>query len=381
MAKLGLPKQRKTLSIFSSDPAFRSELAGSLERAGVYATTEADSASFVAARGNLARSDVIVLDVGDGVLLDDPRLATVRERHANVPFFVVSEALSADRTRQVVRLQARDWLQKPFNDTEFLATLTRFEAAANAEQSRVTTVIGATGGAGATTMALMTMAQLAKGAPDGAVALADLDFQTASSSSYLNVQSEFDIDAIAANPERLDVELLDTIKLHHAPNMALYSFERPLLNFSPVAKRFVLGLLDLLSARYRDVVVDLPNLATPWFDDVVRHSDCVVVVFEVNIPSMRLANRLLRRITEIRGSQSGVRALANKASFKLFGNSISRRDVTKLLGVDRFDEVVRDDALLIDSLNRAMLPTEIAGRSNFVRQTHRFLNKALGARK
>jgi len=377
MAKLALTKQRKTLAVFSSDLVFRGELAGSLGRGGIYSVTEADSLDFVEARGNLARADIIVLDVGDGAMLDDPRIATVHERHANVPFFIVSDALGPDRARQVVRLQARDWLQKPFNDTEFLATLTRVDSAPNAEQSRVTTVIGAAGGAGATTIALMAMAQLAKGATDGQVALADLDFQTASSSSYLNLQSEFDIDAIAANPERLDLELLDTIKLHHAPNMALYSFERPHLSFSPVAKRFVLGLLDLLSARYRDVIVDLPNLATPWFDDVVRHSDRVIIVFEVNIPSMRLANRLLRHVVEIRGNNKDVRAVANKASFKLFGNAISRRDVSKLLGIDRFDELARDDVLLVDSINRALLPTEIAGRSHFVRQARHFLGKAL----
>ncbi|MBU1336406.1 MAG: hypothetical protein KJ944_07480 [Alphaproteobacteria bacterium] len=143
----------------------------------------------------------------------------------------------------MVRLQARDWLQKPFNDTEFLATLARVDSASTAEQSRVTTVIGAAGGAGATTIALMAMSQLAKGAPDGQVALADLDFQIASSGSYLNLRSEFDIDAIAANPDRLDLELLDTIKLHYAPNMSLYAFERPHLNFAPEARRFVLACL------------------------------------------------------------------------------------------------------------------------------------------
>lgn len=377
MAKLALTKQRKTLTVFSSDLVFRGELAGSLGRGGMYSVTEADSLDFVEARGNLARADIIVLDVGDGAVLDDPRIAAVHERHANVPFFIVSDALSPDRARQVVRLQARDWLQKPFNDTEFLATLARIDSAPNAEQSRVTTVIGAAGGAGATTIALMAMAQLAKGAPDGQVALADLDFQTASSGSYLNLRSEFDIDAIAANPDRLDVELLDTIKLHYAPNMSLYAFERPHLNFAPEARRFVLGLLDLLSARYRDVVVDLPNLATPWFDDVVRHSDCVILVFDVNIPSMRLANRLFRRIVDIRGGSADVKAVANKANFKLFGNTISRRDVKKVLGIEQFDEIVRDDLLLVNSLNRAMLPSEIAGRSNFVRQTRHFLEKHL----
>ncbi|MBU1336405.1 MAG: hypothetical protein KJ944_07485 [Alphaproteobacteria bacterium] len=69
--------------------------------------------------------------------------------------------------------------------------------------------------------------------------------------------------------------------------------------------------------------------------------------------------------------------MANKANFKLFGNTISRRDVKKVLGIEHFDEIVRDDLLLVNSLNRAMLPSELAGRSNFVRQSRHVLEKLL----
>lgn len=261
----------RTLGIYSEDAGLRAQFAARLADTGRAAMVAAEPASFLSASTSASKHDLIVLDVGDGAMLEDSRFQTARDKLAGVPLIVVSEALAPERVRQVVKLQAADWLRKPLLDQDISAALSQMEGSTSS--SRVTTIIGASGGAGATTLALMAGHYLSQ---SSTVALVDLDFQSGSCGAYLNSQNEFDLEAVVANPDRLDTELLDLIKAGQRANLELYSFERPDLIFAPTARRFALRLLDLLTLRHKEVVIDLPNLSTPWFDDVVRHSDDVV---------------------------------------------------------------------------------------------------------
>ena len=365
----------RTLGIYSEDAGLRAQFAARLADTGRAAMVEDEPTSFLLASATASKHDLIVLDVGDGAMLEDSRFQAARDKLAGIPLIVVSEALTPERVRQVVRLQAADWLRKPLLDQDISAVLSQMEGSASS--SRVTTIIGASGGAGATTLALMAGHYLSQ---SGTVALVDLDFQTGSCGAYLNSQNEFDLAAVVANPDRLDAELLDLIKAGQRANLELYSFERPDLVFAPTARRFALRLLDLLTLRHKEVVIDLPNLSTPWFDDVVRHSDDVVIVFETNVAALRQAKMLLRRVEAARGGSKGIALLANKTRFRMFGNPISRKDVEKLLGVDHFHTAVRDHELLTDAVNRAIFPSEVSSHASFVRQAHRFLMSVFGGR-
>ena len=159
--------------------------------------------------------------------------------------------------------------------------------------------------------------------------------------------------------------------MERAPGLALFSFERPDLYSSPTGRDFVLKLLDLVAAKYANVVIDLPNLETPWFKDVVGSSDQVVVVFEANVPSMRHAHRAVRRAKEL--GHSAIRAVANKSSFALFGNTTTRKDVTRMLGDVPVSYLREDKQTMTDAINRALFPSEVAGKTAFVRDIDKLL--------
>lgn len=370
--------QRRGVAVFTADRELRSRLVAKLKSLGSYDVREDDPQAFLAATRGAGQSGLVIFDVGDGTLLDDPRLFTLRERLSEHQLIVISGALSPERVRHVVRLQAADWLQSPFTDAEFEASLIQIEGSLAGLNTRVSTFIGATGGAGATTLALMATYFLARKSAAGEICLVDLDFQSASCSAYLNLGKELDLDALLASPERLDTELLDLIKFDRPPGIALYSFERPNLYFSPNANRLVLRLLDQVAVKYRDVVIDLPNLEAPWFDDVVGHSDNVFVVFETNVPSLRQARRLVTQIREKHGTRLNVVPIANKTTFKLIGNTISRGDISKMLGDAKFHAVGRDDELTTDGLNRALIPSEISQRASIVKEANKVFQTVFG---
>ena len=134
---------------------------------------------------------------------------------------------------------------------------------------------------------------------------------------YLNLSNQFDIEGIVGQPDRLDVELMDVIKLTRQPGFTIYSFERPSLPFEPTGRDFVLKLLDLVAYRFENVIVDLPNLETPWQSSVLSTSDEIFVVFELNVASLRQAKRLYTGIREIKGNAASVTLVANKHKRKL----------------------------------------------------------------
>ena len=371
--------RRKPIAVYSSDKAFLAEVASRLNALAIYDVVEGDSAGFLAGRLPEGRPTLVVFDVDSGDLLADPRLAPAREAWGDTPILVVSTELAPDRARHLVRLGAVDWLRKPVDPKELVNAVVQNDGLSRSGDSHVTTFVPASGGAGATTLALSAAAFLARraGASDE-TCLVDLDFETASCSSYLNLACEFELKDVVARPERLDIELLDVIKLEREPGITLFSFERPEMPFTDNGRDFVLRLLDLVAFRHRNVVIDLPNLSTPWFDDVLRNSNRIFIVCEFNIPSLRQARQLVRRVRETRGSADVVTVVANKKARSLFGQPISRKDAQKIFGDREVRIVSRDDLLMSEALNRALLPDDISPRSRMVKDMRKLFEAGIG---
>ena len=349
--------------VFSTLPDARRRLDLAITSSGRFTPLEFDGAR---REGLGIRPYAGVVDVGDGSVLDSPQLGRIRETLNGAPLIVTSNALSPERTRQLLKLGAVDWLQEPFSDVDIVRALDLL-ASVGGKSAMVATFVPASGGAGATTLALLAADSIARRSKTGRASVIDLDFQSANCAAYLGATSEFDIDSFVDNPDRLDHELLDLMKKVHEPRISLYSFERPGLYFHPRAREFVLRFLDLAVTKTDAILIDLPNLRTPWFADVVRHSDVTFVVSELNVPSLGRTRRLLAEIADIRGGSAGVEVVMNKAEFKLFGNVIARKDVEKMLGSVPFHTVSADQQLANDAINRGLLLSEIGSRSKLVR--------------
>jgi len=312
-----------------------------------------------------------LVDVGDGTILEGPAISQVRDALGGAPIIVTSGALSPERTRLLLKLGAVDWLQEPFSDADVVRAIDQLTLATRS--AKVTTFIPASGGAGATTLALLAAGTLARQSKVSRNAVIDLDFQSANAAAYLNAASEFDVDSLLDKPERLDLELSELMKKTHPSGISLYSFERPSFYFHPRAKDLVLRLLDLAATKNDSLIIDLPNLRTTWFADVVRNSDRILVVAELNVPSLGRTRRLLAELVQIRGDRSGIEVVVNKAEFKLFGNVIARKDVDKMLEGIPLHTVAADPRLASDAINRGLMPYEIEPRARLVREAQALL--------
>ncbi|MEJ6782052.1 AAA family ATPase [Aminobacter sp. Piv2-1] len=362
-----IPTRRKEIALFSADPNFKREIAARLDALAIYEVHVAEPEAFLKGAVPGSRPGIIILDVGDGDMLASAGLVEARASWASVPVIAVSGELKPELMRNLVRLNTSDWLRKPLDGKELINAVTFHDSGSLAARSRIVTFIAASGGAGATTLAIAGAEHLAGKSAERAAAtcLVDLDFQNANCGAYLNLFSKFDLGGIIAQPERLDVELMDVVKLTRPRGLTIYSFERPEIPFDPHGAEFVFKLLDLVAYRFDDIVIDLPNLETPWQNSVLSNSDEVFIVFELNLASLRQAKRLYGKIRELRGNGASVTLVANKQKRKWFGNHFSRKELEKVFKAPNIKSISLDQALLTDSLNRAILPSEVDARARF----------------
>ncbi|MER8844167.1 AAA family ATPase [Mesorhizobium australicum] len=373
------PTKRKQVALFSSDPNFKRDVATRLDALAIYDVRVAETGDFLKGPPADTRPGIVILDLGNGELLGNAGIVEARALWATVPLIAVSDELTSEQTRVLVRMNASDWLHKPLDGKELLNAVTFHDSGNQGAKSRIITFISASGGAGATTLALSAAEFLASKSTERAAStcLVDLDFQSANCGAYLNLFNQFDLAGIIGQPERLDVELMDVIKLSRPSGLTLYAFERPQLPFEPQGADFVFRLLDLVAYRFDDIVIDLPNIETPWHNSVLSTSDEIFIVFELNVASLRQGKRLYKKIRELRGNAVSITLVANKHKRKWFGNHFSRSELEKIFKAPHIKSVGLDNALLADALNRAMLPSEVDGRARFSKDLKKMFRERL----
>ncbi len=372
------PTKRKQVALFSSDPNFKRDVATRLDALAIYDVRISETDEFLKGPPADTRPGIVILDLGGGELLGKPGIVEARALWATVPLIAVSDELTSEQTRVLVRMNASDWLHKPLDGKELLNAVTFHDTGNQGTKSRIITFISASGGAGATTLALSAAEFLATKSAERAAStcLVDLDFQSANCGAYINPPKLLELSGIG-QPERLDVELMDVIKLTRPSGLTLYAFERPQLPFEPRGSDFVFRLLDLVAYRFDDIVIDLPNIETPWQNSVLSTSDEIFIVFELNVASLRQGKRLYKKIRELRGNAVSITLVANKHKRKWFGNHFSRSELEKIFKAPHIKSVALDNALLTDALNRAILPAEVDGRARFNKDLKKMFKERL----
>ncbi len=132
----------------------------------------------------------------------------------------------------------------------------------------------------------------------------DLNFQHGSCAEYLDIEPRFDITEIENAPERLDRQLLDVMLSRHESGLSLIAAPNQPSEMRTFKPALVVRLLDLVSAYFDYVVIDVPRIWFPWTETVLMGSNRVFVVADMTVPSIRHAKRMLQAIKD-KGRQPG----------------------------------------------------------------------------
>jgi pilus assembly protein CpaE len=284
-----------------------------------------------------------------------------------VPVVVVTETFDDAVARWFLQIRVADFLRKPVEPSEAIRSCLKALGGAQVgggSDCRILSFLPAAGGVGVTTLAIETAMLLNQaGKKSGrAVCLVDLDFEQGACVDYLDLEPRLDLGEILPHPERLDMQLLEVMLSRHASGLVVLAAPQRPADLCQVTPDIVMRLLDLVSSRFDNVVVDMPRQWRPWSDAVLAGSNRVYVVTDMTVPGLRTGRRVADTINARLGDQlvNPAQVIVNRfEQTLLFGNGLRRADVERVFEGVLAGTVSNNYKLVREAIDRGVALDEV----------------------
>jgi pilus assembly protein CpaE len=246
--------------------------------------------------------------------------------------------------RTLIGLGLQDYLVKPVTAADFTAALQRAgrSAAADtdaAKSGRISAVVGARGGVGATSVAI-NLAWLLAHEHKRRVALVDLDLFFGTCGLALDLDLGRGFREALENPARIDGLFIERAMIRESDNLFVLSGEEALdysISYDPSAIEL---LTDHLRRDFQHVVVDLPRFASRTQISMLTAPASLLIVADPSLSSMRDTQRLLTFTKKAAPSSEIIIALNKVGAHK--AAELARGDFEK--GIEaKVDVLIPDD--------------------------------------
>jgi pilus assembly protein CpaE len=363
--------QIPSIVLVGTDAAFLSAVAAAIGPSpGVNVSAIAESIEHASARPELDAAAVLVID------LDAKRRESlvalqgiVNRQSGRIPVVVLVNSLDDALARWFLQVRVSDFLRKPVEPKEVLRACLRALRATSTlpdDEGRILSFLAAAGGVGTTTLAIETAMLLLRGGNGRGMeptCLVDLDFQGAACADYLDLDPRLDLDEIGPHPERLDLQLLDVMLARHASGLSLLAARGRPSERCGLDPEVVIRLLDLVSSRFENVVIDLPRTWEPWTDQVLLGSNRVYVVTDMTVPGLRFGRRMAGAISQ-RLPEVKPRVIVNRFEQQLFGSGLRRTDIERALDGYLEGTVINNYKLVREAIDRGTPLEQLKPGSN-----------------
>lgn len=259
----------------------------------------------------LNRPDVLIVAV-----TPDPEraLTLVREvrQLQRIRVLAVGPAYEPKLILQALREGADQYLDEADLEGELTAALGRLQTdvGAPAELGRLITVLGPSGGSGASTIAANLAAVLAR--QHQSCALVDLKLETGDLAALFDLKPTHTLAELCLNASRMDRGMLERCLVRHDSGVHLLAPPRVLADVACVTPQGIRQALNLARTLFPYVVVDLDHSFREEQTLVLRQADLILLVFRLDFTSLRNARRTLDYFDQLGISQERVRLVVNR---------------------------------------------------------------------
>ncbi|TCD12385.1 AAA family ATPase [Oricola cellulosilytica] len=325
-----------------------------------------------------AEAGAVIVDLGESTLENLEALQRITRRLTDrVPVIVVAGSHDAAMVRVIVQLRVSDFLIKPVTTTDLVRSCIRALKGMDkhdAGDADISTFMPAGGGVGNTTIALQTAFLLHRSATRAAsTCVVDLNFQHGSCTEYLDLEPRFNIAEIENQVDRLDRQLLDALLSKHDSGLAVLAAPNSPAEMRSFDADVVIRVLDLVSAYFDNVVIDMPRTWFPWTELVLRGSNNVFITAEMTVPCLRHTQRLLHAIETEVGKDIKPRVIINRYAPGGADGGVRSSDVEDVLG-DRFAGGIANNYKLVrEAVDRGVPLNEVDPHANVVQDLKRII--------
>jgi pilus assembly protein CpaE len=298
---------------------------------------------------------IVVLDsdVEKAILL----MEQLKESNASCEIIAISSSTDGQLILRSIRAGAKEYLTMPLDVEELVASLDQIASRkysgteGKLRASKIIAFCGASGGVGCTSLAVNVGCILASN-PANSAALVDLDLAVGDADVFLDTIPDYSLVDVTQNIARLDVQLLKRSMTKHPSG--LYLLPRPvqlqdLALINPDSLRRVFGLLK---ASFTHVILDLSKGFTEVDVAALEMANEIVMVVQLDLPSLRNLVRLLTSFDEIAEIRDKVRIIVNRAGLE--SGQISLKKARETIGREVFGQIPNDYRTMVEVRNNGV---------------------------
>ncbi len=318
-----------------------------------------------------AAPDVVLVDIGSGILQQPELLAQLAAPMSGSAVIVVAMLGEVDMVRQAMLHGAQGFLLKPFSEAELLgsirqayeliahrraemAVLPRLAIEAEVEpaaKADIVVVFSPKGGVGTTTLAI-NLAVALKTVSGLSITLVDADLRFGDVDTALNITSATSIGSLVSELDQLDNQLLDRSLITHASGVKVV-VAPPHLDVADSIRPESLKQLLLRLSRLEEgyVVVDAWSSlddTTLAMLDICQH---LVVVTTPQVTALRDVHRFLEVLDLLAYDRGKTLLVLNNCYHR---SEVSAGDVERALGYPVAQSIEYAPREVTTSLNRGI---------------------------
>ena len=294
-----------------------------------------------------------------------------------IPVIAVVESFDDTIARWLIQIRVADFLRKPIDPADLLRACVKAlqeNATAVPKQSRIVSFLPAMGGVGATTLAIEAAIQLVHRDGQESTCLVDVDFQQSACADHLDVEPRLDFVEIADRSDHLDMQVLEVMLSKHRSGLNLLGAQPTPASPAMMDTVTLTSILDLVSSRFSNVVIDMPRDWRSWTDVVLAGSDDVYVVTDMTVPGLRAARRMIDSIAKRLNRQVATKVIVNRFEQSVLPwSGLRKADIEKALGTDLAGTVSNNYRLVREAIDRGVMLEEIKPGSNVSKELKKIL--------
>jgi pilus assembly protein CpaE len=306
-------------------------------------------------------------DPEKGLLL----VSQISQQLPSCSVLVVSGSTEGSLILQAMRNGAGEFLNLPIQIHDFMSALDRIHqtnsggtSQGRSKASQVIAVVGASGGAGCTAIAINLACVLAQNDANS-VAVMDLDLSLGDADVWLDIIPDYTILDVAENISRLDYALLKRSLTMH--NCGAFVLPRPkqMINETILTQESLKRVVTLLKATFTHLVVDLSKAYNEVDLAAMEAADQVLLITQLDLPSLRNAVRVIQFLEEHEGIAEKLRIVVNRIGLE--DSQISLNRALETMGREVFAQIPNDYANMVESRNNGVPLIIEAPRSKLTR--------------
>ncbi|MEJ2115426.1 MAG: AAA family ATPase [Gammaproteobacteria bacterium] len=295
--------------------------------------------------------DILVLDLSLA-WKDELKALSQRSRSERPTMIAIGAEGNPEMMRLAMKAGARDFFTHPVVADELVNSLCQIvedSSSTNGAKAKISAVINAKGGSGASFLA-SNLAHIAASHYQLKMALIDLDLQFGSLPLYLDLSPREGIIEAVANIDQLDSTALKAHMTKHESGLHLLASKNDQLSSNwTISENSLIRLLEIASNTYTHLLVDLPRQIDPLTTTVLERADQILVVIQQDIASLRDAKQLIRIITSVMGVPKGnLQIFINRHNPK---SAITEADIKEALNIKSVSIIPNDFKRAVEATN------------------------------